>query len=140
MAPKITPKLLALFKAEHSEGSLGQELINLFKHWCNYNDCRDIFINTFIPFIMEIIESYFNSTPNEDNKDKVLTMCNLSESLSSSLDSSNEKLNLTKDQKVMSVVDSTILMHVLDLLCTLLKKTDQSTHPEEFNKIIAVFP
>ena len=40
----------------------------------------------------------------------------------------------------MSVVDSTILMHVLDLLCTLLKKTDKNTHPEEFKKIIAVFP
>lgn len=97
MAPKITPKLLTIFKAEHSEGNLGQELINLFKHWCNYNDCRDIFINTFIPFIMEIIESYYNSTPNEENKDKALTMCNLSESLSSSLDSSNEKQKLAAD-------------------------------------------
>jgi uncharacterized protein related to proFAR isomerase len=34
MAPKITPKLLSIFKAEHSEGNLGQELINLFKQWC----------------------------------------------------------------------------------------------------------
>lgn len=31
MAPKITPKLLLIFKSEHSEGNLGQELINLFK-------------------------------------------------------------------------------------------------------------
>lgn len=31
MAPKITPKLLKIFKVEHSEGNLGQELINLFK-------------------------------------------------------------------------------------------------------------
>ena len=72
MAPKITPKLLSIFKTEHSEGNLGQELINLFKQWCQYDDCRDIFINTFIPFIMEIIESYYNSTPNEDNKDSSL--------------------------------------------------------------------
>lgn len=34
MAPKITPNLLKIFKAEHNEGSLGQELVNLFKHWC----------------------------------------------------------------------------------------------------------
>jgi hypothetical protein len=72
MAPKITPKLLIIFKTEHSEGNLGQELINLFKQWCQYDDCRDIFINTFIPFIMEIIESYYNSTPNEENKDSIL--------------------------------------------------------------------
>ena len=31
MAPKITPKLLTTFKQEHSEGSLGQDLLNLFK-------------------------------------------------------------------------------------------------------------
>jgi len=42
---------------------------------------------------MEIIESYFNSTPNEDNKDKMLTMCNISESLSID-SSSNEKQKL----------------------------------------------
>lgn len=60
MAPKITPKLLRIFKNEHSEGNLGQELLNLFKQWCQYDDCRDIFINTFIPFIMEIIESYYS--------------------------------------------------------------------------------
>lgn len=138
MAPKITPKLLKIFKAEHSEGSLGQELINLFKQWCQYDDCRDIFINTFIPFIMEIIESYYNSTPNEDNKDTILQLCSVSESLS--LDSSNEKLRPTQEQKVLSVVDSTILQHVLDLLCTLLKKTDKEKHPEEFQKIVSIFP
>ena len=65
MAPKITPNLLRIFKNEHSQGNLGQELLNLFKQWCQYDDCRDIFINTFIPFIMEIIESYYNQTPNE---------------------------------------------------------------------------
>lgn len=59
MAPKITPKLLKIFKNEHSQGNLGQELLNLFKQWCQYDDCRDIFINTFIPFIMEIIECYY---------------------------------------------------------------------------------
>ena len=56
MAPKITPKLLLIFKSEHSEGNLGQELINLFKQWCQYDDCRDIFINTFIPFTTKIIK------------------------------------------------------------------------------------
>lgn len=135
MAPKITPKLLSIFKSEHSEGNLGQELINLFKQWCQYDECRDIFINTFIPFIMEIVESYYNSTANEDNKDTVLQMCSVSDSADTSQDSSNDK-----KQKVMSVVDSTILQLVLDLLCTLLKRTDREKHPEEFKKIIEVFP
>ena len=85
MAPKITPKLLKIFKSEHSQGNLGQELINLFKQWCQYDDCRDIFINTFIPFIMEIIESYYSQTPNDENKDTILK-----ESLSSSLNSSSD--------------------------------------------------
>ena len=96
MAPRITPKLLAIFKEEHSEGNLGQELINLFKLWCQFDDCRDIFINTFVPFIIEIVESYYNSTPNEDNKDKMIQMSSLSESLSS-LDSQNEKPKLIED-------------------------------------------
>jgi hypothetical protein len=39
---------------------------------------------------MEIIESYYNSTANEDNKDTILQLCNVSESMSS-IDSSNEK-------------------------------------------------
>jgi hypothetical protein len=61
----------------------------------------------------------------------MLQMCSVSESLS--LDSSNEKQRPSLgDQKVLSVVDSTILQHVLDLLCTLLKKTDQEKHPQEF--------
>ena len=34
MAPKITPKLLSLFKQYHSEGVLGSDLIFLFKQWC----------------------------------------------------------------------------------------------------------
>jgi hypothetical protein len=37
-------------------------------------------------------------------------------------------------------VDAEMMMHVLDLLSSLLKKTDKETHPEDFNKIIAVFP
>ena len=88
---------------------------------------------------MEIIETYFNSTANEDNKDKQLTMCNISESLS--LDSSNEKGSTQKSiltEKHVTIVDSEMMMHVLDLLCTLLKKTGPDT--EEFRKIIAVFP
>ena len=36
MAPQITPKLLSIFKDEHSESNLGAELTNLFKQWCVY--------------------------------------------------------------------------------------------------------
>ena len=38
------------------------------------------------------------------------------------------------------MVDSSILQHVLDLLTTLLKKTDREKYPEDFTKIVAVFP
>ena len=72
MAPKITPKLLKLFKTYHSEGMLGQELLNLFKIWTQYDKCRDIFISTFIPFIMEIVDKYYHSTANIENKDLIL--------------------------------------------------------------------
>ena len=64
----------------------------------------------------------------------------LKEALSSSLDSSNDLNPANLDQKVISVVDSTILQHVLDLLTTLLKKTDREKHSEDFGKIVAVFP
>lgn len=68
----ITPKLLSFFKAFHHEAGITQELLNLFKIWCNYDACRDIFVNTFIPFIMDIIDMYFRGTPNADNRDSVL--------------------------------------------------------------------
>ena len=72
MAPKITPKLLKLFKTYHNEGMVGQELLNLFKIWTQYDGCRDIFISTFIPFIMEIVDNYYQSTANVENKDLIL--------------------------------------------------------------------
>lgn len=59
MSPKVTPKLLQLFRNYHSEGDLGQELINLFKKWCNFSEVRQIFVETFIPFIMEIVKQYY---------------------------------------------------------------------------------
>lgn len=73
MAPQITPKLLKFFRSSHgTETSLAQELLNLFKIWCTYDACRDILVNTFIPFIMEIIDIYYKQTPNAENKDSVL--------------------------------------------------------------------
>jgi hypothetical protein len=68
MSPLVTPKLLVLFRNHHSEGALGSELINLFKLWCNYDECRQIFVDTFIPFIMQIVDAYYKSTPNAENK------------------------------------------------------------------------
>lgn len=74
MAIKATPKLLILFKLYHNEGSLGIELLNLFKQWANYDSCRAIFVDTFIPFIFEIVEHYYNSTANVNNKNKQLQL------------------------------------------------------------------
>jgi hypothetical protein len=72
MAPKVTNKLLRFFKTYQSESNICLELLNLFKIWTNYDTCRDIFANTFIPFIMEIIDNYYQATPNIDNKDSIL--------------------------------------------------------------------
>ena len=115
MAPKITPKLLKFFRNYHSEGSLAHELLNLFKIWCDYPSCRDIFINTFIPFIMEIIENYYTYTANAENKDSHLVPQNL-------VDLSADKSSTTENRN-QNIVDSSILQHVMDLLTSLLKKT-----------------
>lgn len=72
MAPKVTNKLLKYFKTYQSESNICLELLNLFKIWTNYDTCRDIFAHTFIPFIMEIIDNYYQATPNIENKDSVL--------------------------------------------------------------------
>lgn len=101
MAPKITPKLLKFFKNYHNEGALANELLNLFKIWCDYESCRDIFINTFIPFIMEIIENYYTYTANADNKDQLLVPQN-------PVDLSADKSSTT-EQRNQNIVDSSIL-------------------------------
>lgn len=56
------PKLLELFSNFHSEGNLGNELISLFKIWCRFEQCQPMFVETFIPFILEIVGKYFNQT------------------------------------------------------------------------------
>jgi hypothetical protein len=73
MAPKITPKLLRFFKTLNQETSVTIELLNLFKIWCNYEACREILVNTFTPFILDLIDLYYKGTPNQDNKDQILT-------------------------------------------------------------------
>lgn len=87
------------------------------------------------------MQTYYNNTPNEENRNKQLTLYKITSSDSSSLDSSiekNSKSSATTEPKVF--VDAIILMHALDLLSTLLKKTDRAAHPEEFKKIIELFP
>ena len=127
MAPKITPKLLKFFRSYHSETAVIQELLNLFKIWCNYDACRDIFVNTFIPFIMEIVDIYYKQTANSENKDQQLVP------QAKAVDDDVEK----KPQ--VQIVDASILTHVVDLLTTLLKRTKDKTSPE-FSKIIDLFP
>jgi hypothetical protein len=126
MAPKVTPKLLKLFRHYHSEGALASELLNLFKIWCNYQAVRDIFVGTFLPFIMEIVDNYYQCTANVENKDQVLQM-------QSAADADKA------EAKSQTIVDSSILMHVIDLLCTLLRKT-KDRQSAEFARIIEVFP
>ena len=64
---------------------------------------------------MEIVDNYYHSTANVENKDLVLQPSN-------PIDLSADKSSTT-DQKPMNIVDQSILHSVLDLLCTLLKKT-----------------
>jgi len=86
-------------------------------------------VQSFIPFIMQIVQQYYNNTPNAENK-FALTLNQI------------QSLELTGDREPVqdvaeNVVDAGILAHVLDLLCTLLKKAKSE---EERSKIIAVFP
>ena len=60
IAHKVTPKMLSLFNSHHSDGNIGNELIALFKVWCRFEKCKNILIDTFIPFIQSIVERYYN--------------------------------------------------------------------------------
>ncbi len=113
MAPKITPKLLRFFKNLHHETSVTLDLLNLFKIWCNYDACRDILVNTFIPYIIDIIDLYYKATPNQDNKDQILVP-------QAKVDA-DQIPDSQKESKPL--VDASILTHVMDLLCLLLKRT-----------------
>ena len=128
MAPKITPKLLRFFKTLHNDNSVTLELLNLFKIWCNYDACRDILVNTFVPYIMDIIEMYYKATPNQDNKDQILVP-------QAKVDA-DQLPDHQKESKPL--VDASILTHVMDLLNILLKKTNRGT--PEFGKILDLFP
>lgn len=55
VAPKVTPKLLLLFRDCQEFSSLSSDLLTLFKLWCNYQKCREMFIDQFLPFITGII-------------------------------------------------------------------------------------
>ena len=128
MAPKITPKLLRFFKNLHNDTSVTLELLNLFKIWCSYDACRDILVNTFVPYIMDIIEMYYKATPNQDNKDQILVP-------QAKVDA-DQLPDHQKESKPL--VDASILTHVMDLLNILLKKTNRTT--PEFGRILDLFP
>jgi hypothetical protein len=89
ISPEVTPKLLTLFRNHHNESALGSELVNLFKQWSGFEACRQIMVNTFIPFIMEIVHHYYTNTPNAENKSQ---LGNLQEKLA--------KLELVGEQEV----------------------------------------
>ena len=65
---------------------------------------------------MEIIDNYYQSTLNVENKDNILVA-------QSFVDVSADKSQSNADGKPSNIVDSSILQHVIDLLCTLLRKT-----------------
>ena len=55
--------------------------MNLFKKWCNFTECREIFVETFIPFIMQIIDQYYQNTPNTENSNSGTARPSLQSSL-----------------------------------------------------------
>jgi hypothetical protein len=129
MAPKITPKLLRFFKDRlQQEYAVANEILNLFKIWCTYDACRDLLVNNFIPFILDIIHIYYVATPNTDNRDSVLVP-----------QAKSSAIVELPEREARPIVDASILTHVMDLLCTLLKRTKDKASPE-FAKIIDVFP
>lgn len=125
MAPQITPKLLVLFRDCQDFGTLSSDLLNLFKLWCNYQTCRSMFVDSFLPFIVGIINQYYLTTANTENQvGQKLSLTNLSRL--NEVAETNQKqpfLNFTSTQ----VIDSSILANSLDLIQTLLKKTDKES-------------
>lgn len=131
ISSEVTPKLLTLFKNHHNESALGSELVNLFKQWSSYDACRQIMVKTFVPFIMEIVHHYYTNTPNAENKQHQV-----------SLKDKLANLELVGEKEVAqdiveNSVDAGILAHVLDLLCSLLKK---ASTVEDRSRIACVFP
>ncbi len=126
IAPKCTPSLMRLFREYHSDGTLGYELLNLFKVWTPFESVRSIFTETFLPFIIEIVDNYYSSTPNLDNKDARLKM----QAASDDLDDLNRR---------SKIVDSSTLQHILELLQVLIKKAGKDASQQK--RIVAtVFP
>lgn len=71
-----------------------------------------MFVETFTPFIMQIIDQYFNQTQG------------------------NNPL-ATADHEGAQVIDSLLLKHCLDLLCTLLKNLKSA---DDKLKVVQAFP
>jgi hypothetical protein len=107
IAPYCTKKLLALFNEYHNDPLVGQDLLDLFKLWCNYEKCLSILIGDFTPFIVEIVKGYHFSMKG-NMKENVL------------------------------LLDSSILQHVLDILCLMLKKTPETHH--QYQRLLDVMP
>jgi hypothetical protein len=111
VAHLVTPKLLDLFANHHSDCSLGNELIALFKIWCRFEQCQPMFVETFIPFILEIVGKYFNQTQGNNPS--------------------------ATEQIETQVIDSLLLKHCLDLLCNILKNVKDADSKQ---KVVKIFP
>lgn len=87
---------------------------------------------------MEILEQYYQSTPNCENKTSSMSLADGLANLALQEECKGEKGNQAPDNnQVITVVDASILSHVLDLLCSLLKN---SKSEEDRAKIVTVFP
>lgn len=123
-----------MFRNHHNEGSLGSELVNLFKQWSNNSaECRQILVQSFVPFIMEIVGLYYQQTPNAENKSQQVS---LKDGLAK-LELQSQQQPVTEDIAAQNTVDASILAQVLDLLCCFLKLAQND---EERAKMAEVIP
>ena len=83
---------------------------------------------------MEIVYQYYHSTPNSENQKSAPS---LKEKLGLLSFEEKKEKPVQNEQNAGSVVDVSILSHVLDLLCSLLKNAKTE---DDKAKVIDVFP
>lgn len=66
IASGATTHLLELFIKYQSEAA-GGELLEIFKIWCGYENCKLIFCREFTPYVLQVMTTYHKLT--KGNKD-----------------------------------------------------------------------
>lgn len=62
IAGNTTEHLLKMFIRHHDRGSIGQDLLEIFKIWCQYDSCKNIFCKSFTHYVLKILINYHKLT------------------------------------------------------------------------------